>query len=88
MVERFIEAFEGGDVDAILALLADDATFAMPLYPDWYCGRDAIGDSWLMPGGLPPRLRYVPTRANGQLALGTYAFDPGGTASTRSPSTC
>ncbi len=30
-------------------------------------------DSWLMPGGPPPRLRYVPARANGQLALGTYA---------------
>jgi RNA polymerase sigma-70 factor (ECF subfamily) len=28
-----------------------------------------------MPGGPPPRLRYVPTQANGQLALGTYALD-------------
>jgi hypothetical protein len=27
---------------------------------------------WLMPSGPPPRLRYVPTRANGQLALGVY----------------
>jgi RNA polymerase sigma-70 factor, ECF subfamily len=78
IVERFIEAFEGGDVDAILALLADDAAFAMPPYPDWYRGRAAIGDSWLMPGGPPPCLRYVPTRANGQLALGTYALKPGG----------
>jgi RNA polymerase sigma-70 factor, ECF subfamily len=75
IVERFIEAFEGGDVDAILAMLAEDATFAMPPYPDWCRGREAIGDSWLMPGGPPPRLRYIPTRANGQLALGTYAID-------------
>jgi RNA polymerase sigma-70 factor (ECF subfamily) len=28
-----------------------------------------------MPGGPPPRLRYVPTRANGQLALATYVLD-------------
>jgi RNA polymerase sigma-70 factor, ECF subfamily len=28
-----------------------------------------------MPSGPGPRLRYVPTRANGQLALGTYALD-------------
>ena len=44
-------------------------------YPSWYRGRDAIADSWLMPGGPPPRLRYVPARANGQLALGTYQLD-------------
>ncbi len=29
-----------------------------------------------MPGGDPPRLRYAPARANGQLALGTYLIDP------------
>jgi RNA polymerase sigma-70 factor (ECF subfamily) len=75
IVERFIDAFEGGDVDAILAMLAEDATFAMPPYPDWYRGRAAIGDSWLMPEGPAPRLRYVPTRANGQIALGTYSID-------------
>jgi RNA polymerase sigma-70 factor (ECF subfamily) len=29
-----------------------------------------------MPSGPPPRLRYAVTRANGQLALGTYLIDP------------
>jgi len=77
LVEGFVDAFERGDVDAILALVAEDATFAMPPYADWYRGRDALGESWLMPGGPPPRLRYVPTRANGQPALGTYQRDPG-----------
>ena len=76
LVQRFVDAFERGDVDAILGLLTEDATFAMPPYATWYRGREAIADSWLMPGGPPPRLRYVPTRANGQLALGTYGFDP------------
>jgi RNA polymerase sigma-70 factor, ECF subfamily len=75
VVEDFIDAFERGDIDAILALLAEDATFTMPPYATWYRGREAIADSWLMPGGLPPRLRYVPTRANGQLALATYQLD-------------
>ena len=56
-------------------MLAEDATFAMPPYAEWYRGRDGVTDSWLMPGGPPPRLRYVRTRANGQLALGTYALD-------------
>jgi RNA polymerase sigma-70 factor (ECF subfamily) len=75
IVERFVDAFERGDVPAIVTLLAEDATFSMPPYPAWYRGRDAIADSWLMPGGPPPRLRYVPASANGQLALGTYGFD-------------
>ncbi|HWM14680.1 MAG TPA: sigma-70 family RNA polymerase sigma factor [Gaiellaceae bacterium] len=75
LVEDFVDAFERGDVEAILALVAEDATFAMPPYADWYRGREALGDSWLMPGGPPPRLRYVPTRANGQPALATYQRD-------------
>ena len=57
-------------------MLAEDATFAMPPYPGWYRGRDALSKSWLMPSGLPAGLRDVPTRANGQLALGAYKLDP------------
>jgi RNA polymerase sigma-70 factor, ECF subfamily len=78
VVRRFVDAFERADVDAIVALLTQDALFAMPPYPNWYRGREAISDSWLMPGGPPAGLRYVPTRANGQLALGTYALDRDG----------
>ena len=73
--ERFADAFERGDVKAILASLSEDATFQMPPYPDWREGRRAIADSWLMPGGPGPRLRYAPCRANGQVALGTYLLD-------------
>ena len=76
IVERFADAFERGEVDAILDLLADDASFSMPPYPDRYEGREAIANSWLMPSGPPPRLRYVATRANGQPALATYLLDP------------
>jgi len=76
LVERFIDAFERGDVEAILAMIAEDATFSMPPYPDWCRGRDAIADSWLMPGGPAPRLRYATTRANGQPAVGTYLLEP------------
>jgi RNA polymerase sigma-70 factor, ECF subfamily len=75
LVERFADAFERGDVGAILAMLTEDATFAMPPYPDWYRGREAIRKSWLMPGGPPPRLRYANARANGQVALGTYLIN-------------
>jgi RNA polymerase sigma-70 factor (ECF subfamily) len=77
LVERFVSACEAGDVGAILALLAEDATFAMPPYPAWSRGRGAIAGSWLMPGGPEPGLRYLPTRANEQVALGVYRREPG-----------
>ena len=76
LVERFVNAFEAGDIEAIVTLLAEDATFAMPPYPNWCRGRDAVRRSWLMPSGPPPRLRYAVTSANGQLALCTYLLDP------------
>ncbi len=75
LVERFIDAFERADVEAIVALLADDAEFAMPPYASWARGREAVAQSWLMPSGPPDSLRYVATRANGQVALGTYSLD-------------
>lgn len=76
IVQRFIDAFESGDVQAIVAMLAEDATFGMPPYSGWFHGRDALADSWLMPGEPPVGLRYVPTRANGQLAFGAYRLEP------------
>ena len=74
VVERYIDAWERGDVDAILALLADDATFTMPPLPTWYRGRKAIS-SFLTRDALQDRWRILPTRANGQLAFGCYAWD-------------
>jgi RNA polymerase sigma-70 factor, ECF subfamily len=74
VVNRFVDAFERGDVPEILAMLTDDATFGMPPYPGFRRGREAVGDSWLMPEKLPTGLRYAATSANGQLALGTYSF--------------
>jgi RNA polymerase sigma-70 factor, ECF subfamily len=75
IVTSFVDAFEHGDIDAIVGLLAEDATFAMPPYGEWYLGREAVSDSWLMPAEHPTGLRYLPARANGQLALGVYSLD-------------
>jgi RNA polymerase sigma-70 factor (ECF subfamily) len=76
IAERFADAFERGDIQTVLAMLAVDATFEMPPYPEWRRGRDAITRSWLMPAGPLPRLHYLPSHANGQLALGCYAIEP------------
>ena len=74
VVERYIDAWERGDADAILAMLAEDARFAMPPLPTWYRGRDAIG-AFVRDFALMDRWRLVPARANGQPAFGTYAWD-------------
>ena len=79
VVGRFSDALEQGDTDAILSLLADDATFSMPPYPSWCRGRSAIADSWLMPGGPVPRLRSLPTQVNGQPAIAAYRLSRDGT---------
>jgi RNA polymerase sigma-70 factor (ECF subfamily) len=71
IVERYVDAWERGDVDAIAALLADDATFAMPPYPMWWRGRDVIAAF-----GADAAHRYVATRANGQAANAAYRWDP------------
>jgi RNA polymerase sigma-70 factor (ECF subfamily) len=74
-VDRFASAWERADVDAVKAMLAEDALFAMPPHPTWFTGRDAIMD-FLSVRPLRPgwRERVVPTRANGQLAFGHYGL--------------
>ncbi len=38
ILTRWADAWHDGDVDAILALLADDARYSMPPLPEWYHG--------------------------------------------------
>jgi RNA polymerase sigma-70 factor, ECF subfamily len=79
LVERYVEAWDKGDVAAITAMLADDATFSMPPRPNWYQGRAAVG-AFLAAVPLSGRWRWrhVPIRANGQLSLGAYLLDAAG----------
>jgi RNA polymerase sigma-70 factor, ECF subfamily len=77
LVGRFAEAAENGDVDAMVALLTDDALLTMPPQPLEYQGHEAIG-AFLRHReevrGVP--LRLVPTQANTQPAFGCYLPDP------------
>jgi RNA polymerase sigma-70 factor, ECF subfamily len=73
VVDRFVEAWEGGDVEAIRSMLTDDAVLAMPPWPTWFRGRDDVAD-FLARAPLVPERRWklVPTRANGQVTLAGY----------------
>jgi RNA polymerase sigma-70 factor (ECF subfamily) len=78
VVERFVAAFQAGDVAAVVALLTDDALLTMPPTQLAYRGPDAIGRflSTVPASGHLDRFRLVPTRANGQPAFGCYLRDP------------
>jgi len=76
IVDRYVDAWERCDIDAFAAMLAEDATFTMPPLASWYDGREAIigwATRWPLSGAW--RWRAIRARANGQPALGFYAYD-------------
>ncbi len=72
LLDRYCEAFERYDVDALVALLREDAISSMPPYVWWLRGRDDIRASLAAPGGFCVGARVVPTSANGSPAFGQY----------------
>ena len=76
IVEGFVDAMTRGDVDAVVALLAEDAAWSMPPMSTWYRGREAL-TAWLAEWPLSGewRWRHVPAHANGQTAVGSYTWN-------------
>jgi RNA polymerase sigma-70 factor, ECF subfamily len=74
MVERYMDALDRGDMEAIVGLLAEQATWSMPPLAEYYRGEPAIRE-FLLRGPLTVRWRHLPARANGQAAVGCYAWD-------------
>ena len=89
IVDRYVEAWERGDVDAVVGMLADDVVVTMPPMPTWYRGRDqarvflaewAFARRWAQERerfeeGVRD-VRLVRTSANGQPALAAYNRRP------------
>ncbi len=76
IVDRYVDAFERNDVDAVVGMLAADGAFTMPPLPTWYRGREAVAT--FLAGHVlasDKRWRLVPARANGQPAFGNYRWD-------------
>jgi RNA polymerase sigma-70 factor (ECF subfamily) len=81
LVEGYVAAWESADVDAVVAMLAHDAVFAMPPQPTWFSGPDAIGAFLAAyPLAAGARERLVPTGVNGQLAFGHYTWQDSASA--------
>ncbi len=76
IVDRYVEAWERGDVDTVVAMLTEDVAFAMPPLGSWFRGHDALRiflAGWPLSGNW--RWRTVRSRANGQPALAFYTWD-------------
>ena len=72
LIERYVEAFQNYDVDALAALLREDATFSMPPYTLWLQGPEPVR-AWLTGPGADCRgSRLVPVAACASPAFAQY----------------
>ncbi len=76
VVESYMEAMASGDIDRVVRMLTDDATWSMPPATVWYRGLGPIR-AFLGVGPLSGewRWRHAVTRASGQPAIGAYTWD-------------
>ena len=76
LVERYVAALDGGDVDAVVEMLAEDAAWSMPPLASWFRGLEDVRD-FLARGPLSGQWRWrrLPTTANGQPAVAAYTWD-------------
>ena len=76
LLDRYVDAFHRYDVDGLVSLLRDDATFSMPPYTLWLQGPDPVR-AWLTGPGAPCRgSRLVPVEASGSPAFAQYRPGP------------
>ncbi|MCU4186846.1 sigma-70 family RNA polymerase sigma factor [Acidiferrimicrobium sp. IK] len=75
LLARYVDAFERYDMEALVALLREDAVQSMPPYALWLDGADDIVAWMLGVGRECEGSRLLVTRANGTLACGQYRSD-------------
>jgi RNA polymerase sigma-70 factor, ECF subfamily len=73
LLARYVAAFEAYDMEALTALIKEDAIQSMPPFDLWLRGRDDIFTWWYGPGIACKGSRVIPTVwANGSPAFGQY----------------
>lgn len=79
LLERYVEAFERYDIEALVLLLHADAIQSMPPFAMWLKGAADIGSWMVQPGPSGCRgSKLLATWANGCPAFGQYRPDPAG----------
>jgi RNA polymerase sigma-70 factor (ECF subfamily) len=78
LLNRYVDAFHRYDVDALVALLREDATLSMPPFRLWLRGPESIR-LWLLGRGIGCRgSRLLPVNACGLPAFAQYRLSPDG----------
>jgi RNA polymerase sigma-70 factor, ECF subfamily len=73
LLARYVDAFQRYDMDALTALIHEDATQSMPPYELWLSGREDILGWWVGRGASCRGSRVIPTvTANGLPAFGQF----------------
>jgi RNA polymerase sigma-70 factor (ECF subfamily) len=73
LLARYVDAFERYDIDALTALIQEDAQQSMPPFDMWLLGREDIFRWWLGPGIGCKGSKVLPApAANGSVAFGQY----------------
>jgi RNA polymerase sigma-70 factor (TIGR02960 family) len=80
IVAKFVAAYESSDLDSLVALLTDDVFISMPPLPFEYEGHEPASRLCASIFDSGRKFDLVPTRANGQPALGAYVRDATGTS--------
>jgi RNA polymerase sigma-70 factor (ECF subfamily) len=80
VVDAYVAAWDRMDIDSVIQMLTDDATFSMPPMATWYGGDggpDALR-AFLEVGPMTGEWtwRHLSVTANGQPALAFYAWHP------------
>jgi RNA polymerase sigma-70 factor, ECF subfamily len=79
LLARYVEAFQAYDMEALTALIKEDAVQSMPPHDLWLQGREDIFTWWLGPGiGCRGSRVIATTSANGSPAFGQYKPSPEG----------
>ena len=76
LVDDFVAAWERPDLDALVALLADDAQFTMPPLPAWFDGRDNVA-MFFRERIFETAWRIRAVEINCQPGVATYIQPPG-----------
>ncbi len=78
MIDAYVDAWDNQDIDGVVGMLTEEASFSMPPLATWYGGSGGPSEmrAFLEVGPLSGAWdwRHIQTTANGQPTLAFYAW--------------